>query len=172
MRAFVETISGREPTFLLDTKAVAVPVEKIREIAERVAASEGLEVLEVEFRGGRGGLLRIYIDKPAGVTHQDCEVISRQVGTILDVEDLIPHRYVLEVSSPGAERKLTRPKDFERFTGKLVKVLLREPLDGQRRLQGRIAAFSDGVLTLEVAGGGAVPVALENIERANLVLEW
>ena len=153
-----------------------VALEKIREIAERVAASEGLEVLEVEFRGGRHGLLRIYIDKPAGVNHHDCEVVSRQVGTILDVEDLIPYSYTLEVSSPGAERKLTRPADFERFAGKLAKVQVKEPLPGEpagcRRFQGRIAAFRDGVLTLDLVEGRAVQVAWENVERANLVLEW
>ena len=154
---------------------MAVPVEKIREIAERVAASEGMEVLEVEFRGGRQGLLRIYIDKPSGITHHDCEVVSRQVGAILDVEDLIPHSYTLEVSSPGAERRLTRPRDFERFTGRLVKILLKEPLQEEtsgRVLKGRIAAFADGVLTLSLTDGRPVRVSLENVERANLVLEW
>ena len=152
---------------------------KIREIAERVAGSEGVEVLEVELRGGRQGLLRIVIDKPGGITHQDCEVISRQVGAILDVEDLIPHRYTLEVSSPGAERKL-RPEDFVRDIGKLVgklaKVVLKEPLAGQGSLRGRIAACQEGMLTLEVTGQGGlatpVSVPLENVARANLVLEW
>ena len=175
-----ELTSGREPTFLLRPAArklagpnevPSVPLEKIREIAERVAASEGLEVLEVEFRGGRNGLLRIFIDKPAGITHQDCEVVSRQVGAILDVEDLVPFRYTLEVSSPGAERRLTRPADLERFAGKLVKVVLKEPLAGQDRWKGRITSFQAGVLTLEV-DGAPVAVPWEKVERANLVLEW
>src|SRR5258706_1420301 len=103
---------------------------RIRQIAERVAASEGLEVRNLELRGGKEGLLRIVIDKPEGVTHQDCEKVSRQVSAILDVEDPIPGRYTLEVSSPGAERKLSRPEDFQRFTGKMAKVVLRDPLGG------------------------------------------
>ena len=91
----------------------------MREIAERVAASSGLEVVEVELRGGgKARMLRIFIDKPHGVTHEDCANLSREVGTILDVEDAVPGgSYVLEVSSPGLDRKLSRPADFERFTG-------------------------------------------------------
>lgn len=149
-----------------------IPLERIREIAGRVAASEGMEVVDVEFRGGRQGLLRIFIDKPAGITHQDCEVVSRQVGAILDVEDLVPGPYTLEVSSPGVERRLTRPADFERFSGKLVKLLLKEPVEGQCRMKGRLAGFQDGVVTLALEGGRSVTVGLEEIERANLVLEW
>ena len=106
-------------------------VEKIQAIAERVAASEGLEVVEVQLLGGGGTrVLRMFIDKPEGVSHADCELMSQQVGTILDVEDIIPGgKYTLEVSSPGVERKLTKAKDFERFTGHKIKVPLREPVD-------------------------------------------
>ncbi len=94
-------------------------VDKIQAIAERVAASEGLEIVDVQLLGGGAHrMLRLYIDKPEGVSHADCELVSQQVGTILDVEDIIPGgRYTLEVSSPGVERKLSRPRDFERFTG-------------------------------------------------------
>jgi ribosome maturation factor RimP len=160
---------------------------RVRQIAERVAASEGLEVLEVDLRGGKQGLLRIVLDKMStteGVTHHDCETVSRQVSAILDVEDLIPFHYTLEVSSPGAERKLSTEKDFQRFTGKLAKVVLREPLAGeeaaelagQGSLRGRLAGCHQGVVTLEVNGkGGAVrsiQVDLENVSRAQLVLEW
>src|ERR687883_187690 len=97
---------------------------KIEEIAQRVAASEGLELVEVEVKGGGGSrLVRIYIDKPTGVTHADCEMVSQQVGTILDVEDVVPGgRYTLEVSSPGIERKLLKPQDYQRFQGKKAKV--------------------------------------------------
>src|SRR5437763_472992 len=98
-------------------------VEKVREIAERVGASEGIEIVEVELLGGgKQRMLRIYIDKPSGVTHGDCELISQNVGTILDVEDVIPgEQYTLEVSSPGVERKLTKARDYERFTGQKIK---------------------------------------------------
>src|SRR5689334_14695521 len=106
---------------------------KIEEIANRVAASEGLEIGEVEVKGGGSSrLVRISIDKPEGVTHGDCELVSQQVGTILDVEDVVPGgRYTLEVSSPGVERKLLKPRDFERFQGKKVRVTLRDELEGR-----------------------------------------
>jgi ribosome maturation factor RimP len=149
-----------------------------------VAASEGLEVIEVDLRGGRQGLLRIVIDKPAGITHQDCEVMSRQVGAILDVEDVIPHSYTLEVSSPGAERALTREADYQRFAGKLAKVVLKDPLTaeagpslaGQGSLRGRIVSCREGRLVLEVAVKRGqirtVEVPFENVARGNLALEW
>src|SRR5215470_14677767 len=92
---------------------------KIEEIAQRVAESEGIELVEVEVKGGGNNrFVRISIDKPGGVTHADCETISQQVGTILDVEDTVPGgHYTLEVSSPGVERKLVKPGDFQRFQG-------------------------------------------------------
>src|SRR3954453_2234906 len=97
-------------------------IDLVREVVERVAVSNGLEVVEVEFRGGgKSRMLRIFIDKPGGVTHQDCADLSRELGTILDVEEAIPGRsYVLEVSSPGLDRALRRPADFERFVGSRV----------------------------------------------------
>src|SRR5438876_9585951 len=103
---------------------MAFEAERVREIAERVAASSGLEVVEIELRGGgKSRMLRICIDKPAGVTHEDCANLSREVSTIFDVEDAIPGgSYVLEVSSPGLDRKLFRSADFERFQGSRVKL--------------------------------------------------
>src|ERR1035438_5081637 len=97
---------------------------KIEEIAHRVAGSEGIELVEVEVKGGGiHRFVRISIDKPEGVTHGDCELVSQQVGTILDVEDVIPGgQYTLEVSSPGVERKLAKPGDFVRFQGKKAKI--------------------------------------------------
>ena len=93
-------------------------ISKIEEIARRVAASEGVEIVEVELKGGGNNqLLRISIDKPEGVTHGDCELISHQVGTILDVEDVIPGHYTLEVSSPGVERKLAKPQGLPQISG-------------------------------------------------------
>src|SRR5271165_4498243 len=118
---------------------MALELDRVREIAERVAASSGLEVVDLEFRGsGNARMLRVFLDKPgaasgdplAGVTHGDCVNFSREFGTILDVEDAIPTSYTLEVSSPGLDRKVTRPADFERFTGSRMKVTTRQPLDG------------------------------------------
>ena len=119
-------------------------VGKVTEIAQRVGDSEGIEVVDVELLGGGNRrVLRIYIDKPGGVTHADCEMISHQVGTILDVEDVIPGgSYTLEVSSPGVERKLTKAGDFERFLGQKAKILLREPVESRRHWEGVLTAFS------------------------------
>ena len=147
---------------------------KVREIAERVGASEGIEIVEVQLLGGGGSrLLRIFIDKPEGVTHADCEFISQQVGTILDVEDVIPgSRYTLEVSSPGVERKLTKPREFERFVGQKVKVVLRQPVDNQRHWTGALKSFAGGIITLEPSPGRSVEFPLEQVEKANLKFEW
>jgi ribosome maturation factor RimP len=147
---------------------------KVQQIAERVASSEGLEIVEVQLLGGGGSrVLRIFIDKPAGVTHADCEFISQQVGTILDVEDVIPGaRYTLEVSSPGVERKLTKPREFERFVGQKVKVVLRQPLENQRHWAGALKSFAEGIITLEPSPGRSVQFPLEQVEKANLKFEW
>jgi ribosome maturation factor RimP len=163
---------------------MAFELDPVRKIVERVAASSGLEVVDVEMRGGgKGRMLRIFIDKPAGVTHEDCANLSREVGTILDVEDVIPGgSYVLEVSSPGLDRKLSRPADFARFTGSRVKLTTRNPVNGNRHFVGRLENLQDGRLTLDVdsahkksrAGENAsqkVEIELGNIENANLVPE-
>ena len=177
--------------------------DRVREIAERVAASYGLEVVDVELRGGgKARMLRITIDRdpakakfepassdgeataPTGVTHGDCEHVSREVSTILDVEDVIPGAsYTLEVSSPGLDRRLSGARDFQRFTGSLVKLMTREPVNGQRHFEGRLQSFADGRLTLVVEpprskkkqklapAHGQFEIDLANVERANLVPE-
>jgi ribosome maturation factor RimP len=154
-------------------------VAKIAEIAERVAEPEGLEIVDVQLLGaGRGRLLRLYIDRPQGVTHADCEFISHQVGTILDIEDVIPgDSYTLEVSSPGLERKLSKEKDFERFVGQKAKVVLREPVENQRRWEGKLAGISQGVVALEIAAlepaaGRVIHFPLAQVEKANLKFDW
>jgi ribosome maturation factor RimP len=152
----------------------ATVLEKVQAIAERVAASEKLEVVDVQLLGGGAHrVLRLFIDKPEGVTHSDCELVSQQVGTILDVEDVIPGgRYTLEVSSPGVERKLSRPADFERFMGQKIRVILREPLDDRRQWIGKLASFADGMITLEPVSGPTVQFPLAQVEKANLKYEW
>ena len=149
-------------------------VKKITEIAERVAEPEGIEIVEVQLLGGgKARLLRIFIDKIEGVSHTECEFMSQQVGTILDVEDVIPgDSYTLEVSSPGVERKLTKPQDFNRFTGQKVKFVLREPVENQSRWEGTLAGFSDGLIALEPAAGKVVHFPLDKVEKANLKFEW
>ena len=164
---------------------MAFDEDRVRAIADRVAASGGLEVVEIELHGGgKSRMLRVFLDKPAGVTHEDCASFSREFGTILDVEDAMPGgTYVLEVSSPGLDRKLTRAADFQRFTGSLVKLMTREPVNGNRHFEGRLESFRDGRLTLNLsearkkkhrpAAGAAqtVDVELANVEKANLVPE-
>jgi ribosome maturation factor RimP len=149
-------------------------VTKVTEIAERVARSEGLEIVDVELRGGGSKrLLRIYIDKPGGVSHADCELVSQQVGTILDVEDVIPGgRYTLEVSSPGLERKLAKAKDFERFVGHKARVTLREPVENRRQWEGMLAGFSGDTITLEPEPGKSIRFALNQVAKANLKFDW
>ncbi len=166
-------------------------VAKIAEIAERVADPEGIEIVDVQLLGaGRGRLLRIFIDRfagsprpgsgggaaedrPLGVSHADCEFISHQVGTILDIEDVIPgDSYTLEVSSPGLERKLSKPKDFERFVGQKAKVVLREPVENQRRWEGKLAGISQGIVALEPAAGRVIHFPLDQVQKANLKFDW
>ncbi len=148
--------------------------DKVREIAERVASDEGLEIVDVQMMGGGPSrVLRIFIDKPEGVTHADCEFISQHVGTILDVEDVVPgSRYTLEVSSPGVERKLSKPRDFERFVGQKVKISLRQPVENQRHWVGALKGFAEGIITLEPSPGRSVQFSLDQVERANLKFEW
>ena len=160
---------------------MAFELGPVREVVERVAASSGLEVVEVEMRGtGSNRRLRIFIDKPGGVTHEDCAQLSREVGTILDVEDLVPGgSYVLEVSSPGLDRKLSRPADYQRFVGSRVKLTTRDPVNGQRHFVGRLESFQEGRITLDLgarlkaekAEAGRLEVELANVEKANLVPE-
>jgi len=163
---------------------MAVDLEKVQAITERVAASLGLEVVEVELRGGgKARMLRIFIDKPQGVTHEDCASLSREVSTILDVEDAVGSgSYVLEVSSPGLDRKLFRAADFERFQGSRVKLTTRMPVNGNRHFEGRLEHFESGKLTLDLAEarkkfrpqqGTAqkLEIELANVEKANLVPE-
>jgi ribosome maturation factor RimP len=147
---------------------------KIEEIAGRVAGSEGLEVVEVEVKGGGNSrFVRISIDKPEGVTHADCELVSQQVGTILDVEDVVPGgRYTLEVSSPGVERKLVKPADFERFQGKKVKIALRTAIDGRRNFEGTLAGFAESIVSLETAPGQQLHFGLDQVLKAHLKFEW
>src|ERR1700727_2220206 len=117
---------------------MALELDRIREIAERVAGSSGLEVVDVEVRGsGKARMVRVFLDKAgaasgdplAGVTHGDCASFSREFGTILDVEDAVPGSYTLEVSSPGLDRKLSKAKDFERFIGSRLKLMTRQPIN-------------------------------------------
>jgi ribosome maturation factor RimP len=165
-----------------------VDLEKIRGAAERVARSEGLEIVDVEWKVGKQRFLRVYIDKvPAAgeaevaqdpypkISHSDCERVSKQLSVILDVEELIlGPGYVLEVSSPGMDRALKRPADFERFAGRLAKISTSEPVGEAKFFEGRLAGFADGKVRMELKGKEVrtVEVPLEAIRKANLVVEF
>jgi ribosome maturation factor RimP len=154
--------------------------QHLTQLAESVAAAAGLEVVEVELKGaGRAQLLRITIDKPdAGVTHADCETVSRQMSALLDAEDPIDNPYELEVSSPGVERKLMKWRDWERFQGKKAKVILKQPALGDLKyfdgIIARAAADETGshAVTVELSDGRQVTFPVEQVDRANLKFEW
>lgn len=172
--------------------------ERVREIAERVAASSGLELVEVELLGGgKHRMLRVFIDKPLppgwsllngefppGVTHEDCAHFSREFGAIVDVEDAVSGgTYTLEVSSPGLDRKLVRPADYERFIGSKVKLQTVEPVLGNQHYEGRLQRFQEGRLMLDLTEAHkklrpkpgqpeTVEIELSNVQKANLVPEF
>lgn len=151
---------------------MVVDVENIRSMAERVTVSEGLTLFDVEVRGGRANqLLRIYIDKPQGVSHADCARVSEQMSALLDVEDPFPGRYTLEVSSPGLDRKLVKASDFQYFTGRRARVVLRAPVDDQTILEGRLAGLESGRIRLDLGQGIIRELELPNISKAKLVVE-
>jgi ribosome maturation factor RimP len=204
-------------------ESMAVKLEEIRSAAKRVAASHGLDVVDVEFIGpAKDRILRVYLEKDAegraklkaaieagaagegievlperlregtlsveqlsGITHEDCAEFSRDFGVLLDVEDLIPGaEYTLEASSPGLDRKLSKAEEFQRFTGSLVKVQTFEPIRNNRHWQGRLVAGTEAgsTITLDLnavkqnsksrkTGVSTVEIALENIEKAQLVPE-
>jgi ribosome maturation factor RimP len=145
---------------------------RITVLAEQVAASMGLEVVLVEIKGeGNGSIVRTYIDQPSGITLDDCERFSKRFSVLLDVEDWIPFRYVMEVSSPGINRPLVKEADYHRFCGKNAKVRTRLPIEGQRSFRGKLAEVNEGRLTLEVAQEKRVVIALTDIEKASLIAD-
>lgn len=149
-----------------------VDLEQIAAIAQRVASSEGLFLVDVELKGGKSNpLLRVYIDKPEGVSHADCQLVSEQLSALLDVEDLIPGSYTLEVSSPGLDRKLSKPRDFEHFVGRRARLVLKEPVDRQTVLEGRLAGYESGRVRLDCGEGGVREMDLANVQKARLVVE-
>ena len=169
-------------------------LEKIRDAAERVARSEGLEVVDVEWKIGKQRFLRVYIDRvPPGlpsqladgteevadpypkVSHADCERVSQQLSVILDVEDLVPGPgYVLEISSPGMDRALKTVADFKRFAGRSAKISTSEPIGQAKFFEGRLRGFADGKVRMQLKGKDArlVEIPLDTIRKANLVVEF
>jgi len=147
--------------------------ERVREIAERVAIDHGLELVHSEVAGpDNKPIVRIFIDKPNGVTHQDCSEVSHYMGTILDVEDFIHAAYTLEVSSPGLDRGLYKRSDFERFAGSLAKQKANTPIEGQRNFRGRLLGVEGEEALFDDRTSGRVRVPLKDIAKANLEIDF
>ena len=146
---------------------------RVRQLVSDVIESQGYELVEFELKGGgKNWVLRVFIDKPAGISHQDCELVSEQLGTVLDVEDVIPFSYTLEVSSPGLDRKLVKDSDYTRFEGKLAKVQTRVPLLNQKTFRGRLRGLQGGTVLLETPKGGLIEIPLDVIHEARLEFDW
>ena len=146
--------------------------ERVREIADRVAIDHGLELVHAEVAGPENKpIVRVFIDKPGGVTHDDCSQVSLHLGTILDVEDFIHASYTLEVSSPGLERGLYKRADYERFAGSEAKMKTRLPINGQRNFRGRILGLEGDEVVFEDRTNGKVKVPLDIIKQANLEVD-
>ncbi len=146
--------------------------ERVQELAERVAIDHGLELVHAEVAGPENKpIVRVFIDKPHGVTHDDCSDVSLHLGTILDVEDFIHASYTLEVSSPGLERGLYKRADYERFAGSDAKLKTRQPIEGQRNFRGRILGVDENALLFEDRTNGRVRIPFDIITKANLEVD-
>lgn len=162
------------PTFYFGFKTMQDRsiVEKIDKIADKAAKENGVEFVHSEVVGNRGQrTVRIYIDKPEGVTIDDCSNVSRSMESVIDAEDFIPSAYVLEVSSPGLDRPLFKLDDFIRFVGKKAKVKTVEPIAGQANFNGSIEAVEGTEIVFEDRTNGAVRIPFEKVEKANLKVD-
>jgi len=146
----------------------AVEKERLIELLEPAVAAMGLELADIDVHLGRRGLLRLFIDRPGGVTVDDCQRVSEQVGALLDVEDPLPGSYTLEVSSPGFDRRLRTQAHFERFVGERVRIEMRDALEGRRNFTGILTGVESGSALLEV-DGEAWRLPLKDIAVARLV---
>jgi ribosome maturation factor RimP len=156
------------------------PLERIRAIAERVAASRGLTVWEIQSRReAPGHVVRVFIDRPGpaataeeSVSIEDCEQVNREMSTILDVEDPLPFAYTLEVSSPGLDRPLRGEDDYRRFAGRLAKVVVSEAVDNQKAFEGRLRGLDSGEVLIEGPNGRMHRLPLRLITRGKLEVEF
>jgi ribosome maturation factor RimP len=147
--------------------------ERVKAIAERVTTDHGLELVHAEVAGPENKpIVRVFIDKPEGITHADCSEVSLHLGTILDVEDFIHSAYTLEVSSPGLDRGLYKRADYERFAGSLVKMKTKSPIGGQRNFRGRLLGVEGEEVIFEDNTSGRVIVSLDSIAKANIEIDF
>lgn len=154
---------------VMDSGSVA---DRIRAVAEQAAIDHGLELVHVEVAGPEGHpIVRVFIDKPGGVTHEDCSGVSTQIGTVLDVEDFIHSAYTLEVSSPGLERGLYKLADYQRFAGSAAKLKVRTPVKSQRNFRGRIVGVESQNVIFEDRTSGRATIPFDSIVKANLEID-
>jgi ribosome maturation factor RimP len=148
-------------------------IGKLTEIGEDAARNTGIEIVEIQVRGaGKSRLLRVYIDKPGGVTHNDCEVISQKMSQLLDQRGVMPEEsYTLEVSSLGLERKLSSERDFQRVVGQKVSLTFREASEGSKHLEGKLLRVDGNKLEIALRSGEVREVSLEQLQKAKLKFE-
>ena len=167
-----DPLSGRFAHFFV-VMSKGVEWDRLRRLIQDIVEGQGYELVDVELNGaGKNSILRIFIDRSEGISHHDCELVSEQVGTVLDVEDLIPSAYTLEVSSPGLDRKLVKESDYTRFDGKLARIQTRIPLNHQKVFRGRLRGLRDGNVLLELPHGNLLEIPLEVIREARLEFDW
>lgn len=142
--------------------------ERVVKLVEPFLEKQGLELVHLDYKTGRKGHLCLYIDKPGGVTLADCETVSRDVSDLLDAYDPIPNRYILEVSSPGVERPLTKESDFRRFQGEMVKVYTGEPVEGMKKINGKLHEVRNGCIVMLLEKGDQVEIPFSQITKAHL----
>lgn len=146
--------------------------ERIKALATPVLEGLGMELVDAEYTVEHGRrILRFYIDKPGGVTIDDCGRVSSELGTLLDVNDVMHERYSLEVSSPGLDRPLVKEKDFTRFAGRKARIRTRTDIGGRRNFRATIIGVGDGKVVIEDSDGRRFEIAVTNIEKARLVAE-
>jgi ribosome maturation factor RimP len=154
------------------SRAASPTVDAVHGLAEPIAVDQGLELVEVEFRREAGGwVLRLFIDKPGGVSLDDCSTLSRELSAVLDVEDLIDHPYHLEVSSPGATRPLKTDRDLERYRGRRVRVVTYEKIGDRKTFIGRLAGHTADTIDLDEETLGRVSLPRAAVAKANLELD-
>jgi ribosome maturation factor RimP len=147
-------------------------LQEVREVVEPILQSQGYELVDLEYqRESRGWVLRIYLDREGGITLDDCSGVSHEVGAVLEVKDVIPNAYVLEVSSPGLTRPLKKPEDYNRFRNQLVKIKLFQPLDGRRNFKGILLGLEVETVRVE-ADGQVFEIPLQSIAKANLEIDF
>ena len=145
---------------------------EIRQVVEPILHSQDLGLVDLEYqRESRGWVLRIYLDREGGVTLDECAEVSREVGAVLEVKDLIPNPYVLEVSSPGLTRSLRKPEDFNKYRNRLVKIKLYEPLEGRKNFKGTLLGLEDERVLMDIEGR-VYELPLQGIAKANLEIEF